>query len=165
MDRRLFLKTLIAGVASCGLRVRPQTAAATTEPLALFNCMVAGFQFHEGPRLADPRAAARRPAAIGASRATATMPRPSPSMPHSLGKMRAGDGKLRLTDVALAGGELRAWCRERGGPPDRVRVLRCFPDDFLTDPRGEGRSGRKMRPLRKTQIFPALPLAYTKHGA
>lgn len=52
MDRRTFFKTTVAGLLSA---ILPTGRQVTALPLAmpLFSCMVAGFQYHDGPTLID----------------------------------------------------------------------------------------------------------------
>ena len=46
MIRRQFLKSVLAGLAFLGL---PRSGSAAAPSLPLFNCMVAGFQYYDGP--------------------------------------------------------------------------------------------------------------------
>jgi hypothetical protein len=47
MIRRQFLKSILAGLTVLGL---PRSRSVAASSLPLFNCMVAGFQYYDGPR-------------------------------------------------------------------------------------------------------------------
>lgn len=49
MLRRQFLKGVLAGLTA--LLLSPRKGRGTTKNIALFTCMTAGFQFHEGPNI------------------------------------------------------------------------------------------------------------------
>jgi hypothetical protein len=49
MNRRRFIQSALAGLASLGLR--PTRTQAASQSIPLFNCSVAGVQYYDGPRV------------------------------------------------------------------------------------------------------------------
>ena len=50
MRRRQFLKSIFTGLTALGL---PRSGFSKSPSIPLFNCMVAGFQYYDGPKLIE----------------------------------------------------------------------------------------------------------------